>query len=294
MRTWYRSRNTSGFPLYWRSSSCLRSARLSSGSPICWLFTGLPLRATASTMSITHADSFWISSCNCGQGHCQQKKRSSPVMLLCCWTHQVRCLWLLRRYRECYMPLKWLCRRIFWLFDSVHILVFTQAWLRFDWRLNFAPHFNLLPKNDSAYLAANVINCLGRKVKRTYVQRTLLCVLPFKCGHLSKIYNAWVFLYPSSYFADAAFTLRLLVVAVTSTAMSVRHQWLSPSKTSQTTVPLGSALVFGCPLAVHFPTCKLYWNWLKNCCFYCKNKIEFKKKWRNSIMLLYLYKVALI
>lgn len=186
MRTWYRSRNTSGFPLYWRSSSCLRSARLSSGSPICWLFTGLPLRATASTMSITHADSCWISSCNCGQGHCQQKKRSSPVMLLCCWTHQVRCLWLLRRYRECYMPLKWLCRRIFWLFDSVHILVFTQAWLRFDWRLNFAPHFNLLPKNDSAYLAANVINCLGWKVKRTYVQRTLFYVLLIKFGHLSK------------------------------------------------------------------------------------------------------------
>lgn len=186
-RTLYRSRNTSGFPLYWRSSSCLRSARLSSGSPICWLFTWLPLRATASTMSITHADSFWISSCDCGQGHCQYKKRSSRIMLLCCWTHQVRCLWLLRRYRECYMPLKWQCRRIFWLFNSVHILVSTQAWLPFDWRLNFAPHFNLLHTNDSAYLAATVfINCRGTKVKRTDVQRTLICVLSFRCGHLSK------------------------------------------------------------------------------------------------------------
>lgn len=61
--TWYLSRNTSGLLLYWRRSSSRRSVRVSSGSPICWLFTGLPLTAIASTMSFTQTDSAWLTSC---------------------------------------------------------------------------------------------------------------------------------------------------------------------------------------------------------------------------------------
>lgn len=58
--TWYLSRNTSGLLLYWWRSSSLRSSGVSSASPICWLFTWLPLRMMSSTMASTPPHAAWL------------------------------------------------------------------------------------------------------------------------------------------------------------------------------------------------------------------------------------------
>lgn len=57
IHTWYLSMKTSGLLLYCCSSSALRSPKVSSASPICWLLTALPLIATASIISVTQLDS---------------------------------------------------------------------------------------------------------------------------------------------------------------------------------------------------------------------------------------------
>lgn len=81
--TWYLSRNTRGLLLYWRSSSSLRSSRVSSGSPICWLFTGLPLWAMASTMLLTQTVSARLTHCRKREYWESKVKRNKSVVTCC-------------------------------------------------------------------------------------------------------------------------------------------------------------------------------------------------------------------